>query len=967
MLSQPVRSAATPKLRQPVRHTGQRDPDSLRSLNVTGSARIDVCSNLDLECRVGDGGGYCRSARRAQESYDARLQQKKLKDELITDSEIDYLIREKLRKEQYAVECLFRNADPSQCGRVHRNALLRILYSICGHIRFEQFHRLLDRLGLEDKQTVTFADFKAGFSDSSSTSPPSGTAAAPLIGRYSSKPVSVAHAFAMMRQRVAQPGFDLADILPAACFEPDGVVLKPQLVRALELLRIPLAPGDTDKFWGRFDLHGTGAVSTSQLQTLLGLSCSSNQGQRTQRGPPRSKTAPSHAERRKLDLQQKDESPAIKPEEASSEQQQKPSSPQPAAADTAATPSSAQATAADFKHLKRFELMRKNRPVFDHFMDAFYYMFEEPYEALLAAFQQADTERSGRLAIGELQRVLREFGFPTADGPDSVGFDQFLIRFGLRPGYAGAVSYEDLLAKLQAKGANSLLSRYLLSDKTPIAFDEGQDCPLKRQNLSPYQMELRLLQFLHRDYLLLHFGFTRDDSQKTGLVSEDAFRAIVGRVLRAEVPAHQLASVLARLTKSRNGAVQYMPFLEQFHIAPKMWAKQPICPKPPSQQQQKQQLEVAPSADSATPAIKEVKFQTKKNSQSKREQQQQQRSLLDLARMTQATLTAHFHQVDKLYKQMDRRNTGRISCKQFRSLLNALGLGVTEQEMSALWSTLDTSPDGQWSYRQMLRHFMSGGLQEAALMERLRGAHRSWRMSDTADPSVMKLRQLREIRADNQDEAEQQKQQQQPTQPKRESLTKAELESLIELSRPGIVANWDEIKLRLRRLDPQGTSCIYRVEFAELAREYQLPLDPAQLENLSRAFEKRGNGRFNYMAFLKRFVSQSAKPLSKTAELARTVTDKKQGARIQISEIMDRIREKLLFEWKSLLLAFRKYDVEKVGRLSVHELRKIVGRCGYRLSEDDLFLLLSEFDMDFDGMINYQEFVMQLLDVAEAA
>uniref|UniRef100_A0A1I8IBX5 EF-hand domain-containing protein n=1 Tax=Macrostomum lignano TaxID=282301 RepID=A0A1I8IBX5_9PLAT len=886
MLSQPVRSAATPKLRQPVRHTGQRDPDSLRSLNVTGSARIDVCSNLDLECRVGDGGGYCRSARRAQESYDARLQQKKLKDELITDSEIDYLIREKLRKEQYAVECLFRNADPSQCGRVHRNALLRILYSICGHIRFEQFHRLLDRLGLEDKQTVTFADFKAGFSDSSSTSPPSGTAAAPLIGRYSSKPVSVAHAFAMMRQRVAQPGFDLADILPAACFEPDGVVLKPQLVRALELLRIPLAPGDTDKFWGRL---------------FWDCPCSSNQGQRTQRGPPRSKTAPSHAERRKLDLQQKDESPAIKPEEASSEQQQKPSSPQPAAAETAATPSSAQATAADFKHLKRFELMRKNRP------------FEEPYEALLAAFQHADTERSGRLAIGELQRVLREFGFPTADGPDSVGFDQFLIRFGLRPGYAGAVSYEDLLAKLQAKGANSLLSRYLLSDKTPIAFDEGQDCPLKRQNLVALPNGIAASTVSAQRLPASAFRI-----YKTGLVSEDAFRAIVGRVLRAEVPAHQLASVLARLTKSRNGAVQYMP--------PKMWAKQPICPKPPSQQQQKQQLEVAPSADSATPAIKEVKFQTKKNSQSKREQQQQQRSLLDLARMTQATLTAHFHQVDKLYKQMDRRNTGRISCKQFRSLLNALGLGVTEQEMSALWSTLDTSPDGQWSYRQMLRHFMSGGLQEAALMERLRGAHRSWRMSDTADPSVMKLRQLREIRADNQDEAEQQKQQQQPTQPKRESLTKAELESLIELSRPGIVANWDEIKLRLRRLDPQGTSCIYRVEFAELAREYQLPLDPAQLENLSRAFEKRGNGRFNYMAFLKRFVSQSAKPLSKTAELARTVTDK------------------LLFEWKSLLLAFRKYDVEKVGRLSVHELRKIVGRCGYRLSEDDLFLLLSDYN-----------------------
>ena len=97
----------------------------------------------------------------------------------------------------------------------------------------------------------------------------------------------------------------------------------------------------------------------------------------------------------------------------------------------------------------------------------------------------------------------------------------------------------------------------------------------------------------------------------------------------------------------------------------------------------------------------------------------------------------------------------------------------------------------------------------------------------------------------------------------------------------------------------------------------------------------------------------------------------------------------LLKDWKSIRRAFKKFDSSNVGVLNVSDFKRVLRSCGIQVritvcaskpndvilvisnviarlqvSDDELFHILSEFDVTMEGEISYERFLNTLIDVA---
>jgi Ca2+-binding EF-hand superfamily protein len=65
---------------------------------------------------------------------------------------------------------------------------------------------------------------------------------------------------------------------------------------------------------------------------------------------------------------------------------------------------------------------------------------------------------------------------------------------------------------------------------------------------------------------------------------------------------------------------------------------------------------------------------------------------------------------------------------------------------------------------------------------------------------------------------------------------------------------------------------------------------------------------------------------------------------------------------QELINAFRVFDTEGTGLISISTMRHIMASLGEKLSEEEVEAMLYEADVDGDGYINYEEFVRSRLN-----
>ena len=80
----------------------------------------------------------------------------------------------------------------------------------------------------------------------------------------------------------------------------------------------------------------------------------------------------------------------------------------------------------------------------------------------------------------------------------------------------------------------------------------------------------------------------------------------------------------------------------------------------------------------------------------------------------------------------------------------------------------------------------------------------------------------------------------------------------------------------------------------------------------------------------------------------------------------DRAAPHFLFSFRAVRKAFRLFDDDGTGRISIKNMRRIARELGENLSEEELQAMIDEFDRDNDGEINEEEFVYIMRESSDA-
>ena len=87
--------------------------------------------------------------------------------------------------------------------------------------------------------------------------------------------------------------------------------------------------------------------------------------------------------------------------------------------------------------------------------------------------------------------------------------------------------------------------------------------------------------------------------------------------------------------------------------------------------------------------------------------------------------------------------------------------------------------------------------------------------------------------------------------------------------------------------------------------------------------------------------------------------DREQAGQIEYHDFLEIMTTKISERdpVEEILKAFKLFDEDSTGRISVRNLRRVARELGENLSDEELQAMIDEFDKDNDGEISEQEFL----------
>ncbi|XP_052088418.1 EF-hand calcium-binding domain-containing protein 6-like isoform X17 [Mytilus californianus] len=901
--------------------------------------------------------------------------------------ELTDIVRERLTTGYYGLRHLFRANDPTGQGNVSREALLRILYSLCGFITREQYSKFLKSLGLEGKETIAFDNFVACFKENETVqkqwvSPVQRSALEEALKRrhpedrlkldlkrhdpYTSAPFS--DTIFKSKLKTIE---DARKVFPPICFEPDGMIVPPQLREAYAHIGIYLHDSDFQVLWDRYDTEGSGGIRT--IPFLRKLGCDLNPRPKTfhrshtqipVQQPQRPKS--DHFLYKSLDIIDKvqhdvETNTAVQVEKTTEKTGNGVIKTTEKSETTLERESKTESTECETKVKQAKPKLRKGQPKLDNIIDCLHYRFEESYNAILTAFELFDHLSDGYISRVDFRRVLQEFGFNIS----ITDLDHFLSRASIRS-IRGQLNYKEFLYKYQSKSENSMTNR-IVTNQSHIFQHDSQ--PLPNSNLSVEEMEAKLVDYFHGDFLKLMSYLKSCDKYGLGVITPHEFRGALEKRLGYTMSDKQWEQLKTDVGQDADGLIPYNKFLQLFDVMPGSWNKK---------QEGGVDVVKVVKSDMPTPAAVELLMKEKaKTSISFKEVDKLKidgagnRTIVELKRLLEELFKNKFHTFDKHFKQMDRKMMGRMSKWQFGALIKLCGLTMNQQELDKVWATLSIANDGMYSYSALIRHFIQfknkNKTAENVLID-----DRNFLTEDTTEAVERAHQVQRERREKKAHEThasiEKVEPELQKTAPSSAiSVKSVRTKDLLVKVKPDVISNWEGLKSVFKYIDKNGCATVNYNEITEVMESMKFNLSAEELKELILRFDLQKNGRFHYLEFMKCF---SHRPVP--ASRYKTLVYSKHAHKLEqkqrdigsatVAQVINNMRKKMMNEHRNLKRAFKKIDRQNRGYLSVMDFKKVLTSCKVSFSNEDFYHILSEFDHNMTGKISYQDFLTTFMN-----
>uniref|UniRef100_K1QIE8 EF-hand calcium-binding domain-containing protein 6 n=1 Tax=Magallana gigas TaxID=29159 RepID=K1QIE8_MAGGI len=787
---------------------------------------------------------------------------------------------------------------------------------------------------------------------------------------------------------------DARQVFPAACFQANGRIVPPQLREAHAQLGIFMTDSEFTSLWQRYDKEGLGAIRTSLFLKRAAIDTRPKTFSHRSKTSVELKVRPK-SEAKVVTLTHNSQTEESEPsaQDIPGETTQETAEPTKETDNTDKNKASELATSKDsgepdkgeeikinisrkkkvvhqrtsttstevrcrtsvgFRadrgrpqsaHIRSKTSLSITRSVTDH------YEFEESYNAMLSAFDLFDYLSDGYISRVDFRRVLQEFGLNIS----VTDLDNFLARNGVRT-IRGQVNYKEFLNKFQSKSENSVTNRVVTSQQ--FQDKKFPAWPLPQHSLTSEELDVRLVDLLHGDFLKLIGYFKSCDKYGLGVITPHEFRSGIEKRLGYPMSEHQWEQVKCDVGQDSDGLIPYNKFLQMFDVPPGSWNRK-----------QEGGLDVC----QVIPASMVMKI------------------LEELFRN-------RFHTFDKHFQDMDRRKTGRMSKWQFGALLRLCGVSLTNSELDRVWVRLNVSNDGMYSYKSLIKAF--------AHKQTGQDVRREQTDSDTRELIETAKRVQRE-RREKSVSSQQQKTTTTVTTNTGEVATTTQTTTVASVTenntktttvdtvvaqkapgtalsnksqrtrdllnkinnnrgscgiRPwyvritnlyplyplsyGVVGNWEGLKTVFKFIDKNGNATISISDMKEVLNTMKFPMSEEDKRDLCQRFDLQRNGRFHYLEFMKCY-SQNPPHLSKSQVF---------------SKHTHKLERKLMSEHKNLRRAFRKLDINRRGELGISDFRRALVGCNIRVSNEDFYHILSEFDQEMKGSVSYNDFLSTFVD-----
>ena len=147
-----------------------------------------------------------------------------------------------------------------------------------------------------------------------------------------------------------------------------------------------------------------------------------------------------------------------------------------------------------------------------------------------------------------------------------------------------------------------------------------------------------------------------------------------------------------------------------------------------------------------------------------------------------------------------------------------------------------------------------------------------------------------------------------------------------------------DLRSEFKDYDTSGSGEISKSDFAQVANEQGWDLTNEEMKWLLHQFDHSSNGRIGYLDFC-RFASLDKGDIKSIEKRLKKLIQAKNREGVKFSE---------QFEW---------FDTSGTGKIGPKDFKTAMGSLGFPLTDMDVELIIDRYDSDFDGKINYSEFL----------